>query len=259
LTVDVAGQVFLSGVVASEEDRRIIEEEARNTPGVTRVFSELRVEAGHSDTPPPPPQPVIRVEPEAKPVQPGPEQRTVQQRLEGAPASIAQPANRPRNTAATPIAMARDNQPLTRRVAEALSKRSTLSGLPILLQTKGSIVTLAGRVPSAYEAMLAYRTVEQTPGVNQIVDQLEFQVPDENHPNPLKQKGRPEDVEPYLASQIRRHLGDLAHIDVVRMRGDIVEIRGFLLHAEDQNRVLAIIRSIPLLRDFRLEPAFQTD
>jgi hypothetical protein len=157
------------------------------------------------------------------------------------------------------MAMVRDSQPLTRRVAEALSKRSSLSGLPILLQSRGAIVTLAGKVPSAYEAMLAYRIVEQTPGVNQIVDQLEFQVPDEDHPNPLKQKGRPEDIEPYLASQIRRHLGDLAHVDVVRMRGDMIEIRGSLLHAEDQNRVLAIIRSIPLLRDFRLEPVFHTD
>jgi hypothetical protein len=259
LTVDVAGQVFLSGIVASEEDRRIIEEEARNTPGVSRVFSEIRVEAIHSDTPPPPPQPVIRVEPVAKPVQPGPEQRTVQPKLENGPASVLEPANRPRNMAASTIAMVRDSQPLTRRVAETLSKRPTLSGLPVLLQSRGATVTLSGKVPSAYEAMLAYRTVEQVPGVNQIVDQLEFQVPDEDHPNPLKQKGRPEDIEPYLASQIRRHLGDLAHVDVVRMRGDMIEIRGSLLHAEDQNRVLAIIRSIPLLRDFRLEPVFHID
>ena len=43
LTVDAGGQVFLSGVVASEEDRRIIESEARNTPGVSRVYSELLV------------------------------------------------------------------------------------------------------------------------------------------------------------------------------------------------------------------------
>jgi hypothetical protein len=157
------------------------------------------------------------------------------------------------------IAMARDTQTLTRRVAGALSKRPLLTGLPIAVQSRGDVVTLSGKVPSAYEAMLAYRTVEQTPGVREILDHLEFQVPDENHPNPLKQKGRPEDIEPYLTSQIRRHLGDLAHVDRIRVRGDVIEIRGSLRRAEDQNRLQAILRSIPLLRDFRLEPVFSTD
>lgn len=61
LTVDVAGQVHLSGVVASELDKQIIEDEARNTPGVSQVFSELRVATQQtSEAPPPPPQPVLR-------------------------------------------------------------------------------------------------------------------------------------------------------------------------------------------------------
>ena len=150
--------------------------------------------------------------------------------------------------------MARDTQTLTRRVAEALGKSPTLAGLPIAVQSRGDVVTLSGKVPSVYEAMLAYRTAEQTPGVRDLVDKLQFQVPDENHPNPLREKGRPEDLEPYLTSQIRRHVGDLAHVDRVRVRGDVVEVRGTLLDARDQNRVLAILRSMPLLRDFRLEP-----
>ena len=72
LSVDMSGQVFLSGVVATEADKRIIEEEARNTPGVSQVHSDIRVQQGGSDTPPPPPQPVLRVEPEARPAAPAP-------------------------------------------------------------------------------------------------------------------------------------------------------------------------------------------
>jgi hypothetical protein len=43
------------------------------------------------------------------------------------------------------------------------------------------------------------------------------------------------------------------------MKGDVIEIRGSLLHADDKNRLEAILRSIPLLRDFRLEPVFDVD
>jgi len=128
--------------------------------------------------------------------------------------------------------------------------------LPISVQSRGDTVSLSGKVPSAYEAMLAYRAVEQTPGVREIADSLQFQLPDENHPNPLRQKGRPEDIEAYLLSQIRRHVSDLAHVDQIRIRGDLVEIRGSLARDDDRNRVAAILRSMPLLRDFRLESTF---
>jgi osmotically-inducible protein OsmY len=263
LSVDMSGQVFLSGVVATEADKRIIEEEARNTPGVSQVHSDIRVQQGGSDTPPPPPQPVLRVEPEAKPDAPAPAPAT----RPAPPAGEVKPVPAPQAPAAmargraaeTGLALARDTQTLTRRVTDALVKRPALAGLPIGVQSHSGVVTVSGKVPSAYEAMLVYRTVEQTPGVRDVLDRLEFQLPDENHPNPLRRKGRPEDVEPYLASQIRRHLGDFAHVDRVRMRGDSIEIRGSLLNAEDQNRVQAILRSIPLLRDFRLEPAFNVD
>ena len=264
LTVDMAGQVHLSGVVASELDKQIIEDEARNTPGVSQVFSELRVATQQprqqtSETPPPAPEPVLRPDVQARlnpprseaiPQPPAPE-------VPAAPVSRAEAE--PRKPVTPDLAMALDGQTLTRRVADALARCAPLAGLPISIQSRGDVVTLAGKVPSAYEAMLAYRTVEQTPGVRDITDQLQFQVPDENHPNPLRQKGRPEDLEPYLTSQIRRHVGDLAHVDRVRVRGDILDIQGTLPASEDPTRLQAILRSMPLLRDFRLEPTFHPE
>jgi hypothetical protein len=107
--------------------------------------------------------------------------------------------------------------------------------------------------------MIVYRAAQQTPGVNQIIDQLEFAVPDEDHVNPLVQKGRPEDVEPYLASQIRRHFGDLAQLDRIQARGNLLELRGTLQRPGDQDRVLAILRSMPLLTGYRIEPVFTSD
>lgn len=260
LTVDAAGQVFLRGLVASEADKKVIEDEARNTPGVTRVYSELKVAPRRSDEPPPPPQPY---QPEAPPTAP-PAPRAEPRREPPAPGNRPAPAPAARPEAgAKPSAVpapgfARDGQKLTRRVADALSRSPSLSGLPIAVSSRGDVVTLAGKLPSAYEAMLAYRAVEQTPGVRDIVDQLEFPVPDENHPNPLRQKARPDDLEPYLTSQIRRHLGELAHVDRVRGRGDLLEIRGTIVDAADRDRVQAILRSMPLLREFRIDAAFQS-
>jgi hypothetical protein len=255
----MAGQVFLSGVVASDEDRRIIEDEAKNTPGVSRVISELQVAAPSEVPPPPPPQPYVQPSPELKPALPISPLKPERPRPEPVPARAARPAPEIKQPPAAELAMARDTQQLTRRVAESLARRPGLNGLPIAVQSKGDVVTLSGKVPTAYEAMLAYRTVEQTPGVRDIVDQLQFQVPDENHPNPLRQKARPDDLEPYLTSQIRRHVGDLAHVDRVRLRGDALEVRGTILNPDDKDRVAAILRSMPLLRDFRLEPALDAE
>ena len=262
LTVDMAGQVHLSGVVASELDKQVIEDEARNTPGVSQVFSELRVATQTqqtSETPPPLPEPVLRPDVQDRPNPPHSEVIAQPLRPEPKAALAPRPDAEPRKTVTPDLAMARDGQRLTRRVADSLARRAPLAGLPISVQSRGDVVTLAGKVPSAYEAMLAYRTVEQTPGVREIADQLQFQVPDENHPNPLRQKGRPEDLEPYLTSQIRRHVGELAHVDRVRVRGDILEIQGTLPDGEDPNRLQAILRSMPLLRDFRLEPIFHPE
>ena len=111
-------------------------------------------------------------------------------------------------------------------------------------------------MPTAYEAMLAYRAAEQVPGVREVNDRLEFTLPDADAPNPLRIKGRPNDVEPYLLAHIRKQVGSLAHVDEVNVRGDVLEIRGTLGHPDDAQRVEAAVRSIPLLRGYRIEPSF---
>ena len=133
--------------------------------------------------------------------------------------------------------LALDSQPLTRRIVGSLERRPQADELPVKVRSTDGVVTLSGQVPSAYEAMLVYRAAQQTPGVTDIIDRLEFTVPDENHANPLLQKGRPEDIEPYLASQIRRHVGDLAHVDRIQARGDLIDLRGTLQNAADHDRL----------------------
>jgi osmotically-inducible protein OsmY len=225
--------VFLSGEVATEKDRREIEREVQEAVGGAPVSSDLQV-AERAATPPPP-EPMIGSPDKnrAKGPEPGPE-----------------PAGQ---------ATARDADPLTDRAVKALARRSALKDSPIAVRTDDGVVTLSGKVPSAYEAMLAYRAVEQTPGVRDVIDRLEFPMPDENHPNPLKGKAAPDDLDPYLTYQILRHAGDLAHVDRDRVHGDVVEVHGSLQSEGDKERIAATLRSIPLLRDFRIEPSFHVD
>jgi hypothetical protein len=141
---------------------------------------------------------------------------------------------------------------MTQRAARAIASRPDLANLPIRVKVRDGVASLSGKVPTVYEAMLAYRAVQQLPGIRDIEDKLEFVVPDGAAPNPLIEKGRPEDVEPYLEAQIRRQVGDLAHIDRVRFQGNTLDIRGTLGRQEDRDRFDAIIRSMPILRGFRL-------
>ena len=256
LTVDAAGQVFLRGIVTSEEAAREIEAAARSVPGVTRVESNLQLQvmprrAEDADAPPPPPEPMVREPSPDRPASPAPERRVP---LTAEPVIVPAHA-RPADTGPAGL----DSQILTRRVLDSLNRRPLAAELPVKVRSNNGVVTLAGTVPSAYEAMIAFRAAEQTPGVRDIVDRLQFVVPDEDHPNPLVQKGRPEDLEPYLASQIRRHVGDLAHIDRLHARGNVLEVRGSLLNDQDRDRLLAILRSIPVLYGFRLEPEFTAE
>jgi osmotically-inducible protein OsmY len=248
VSVDELGGVFLRGVVASEQAGREIEDAARSVPGVTSVSSQFQTVPRRApvDELPPPPPPVPMPGPS------GPEER--EPLPSAAPAIV--PA-RAKPTAAAPLAL--DARPLTRRVVAALERRPQADELPVKVRSTDGVVTLSGQVPSAYEAMLVYRAAQQTPGVTDIIDHLEFTVPDENHANPLLQKGRPEDIEPYLASQIRRHVGDLAHVDRIQVRGDSIDLRGTLQNAGDLDRLLAILRSIPVLQGFRLEHDFKAD
>ena len=148
---------------------------------------------------------------------------------------------------------------LADRLERVLSDRPALAGLPLKVVERSGEVTISGKVPTVYEAMLAYRAVEQTPGVKSIQDKLEFAVPDDDHKNPLLAKGRPVDVESYAAAQIRRQLGDQAHLDRVRLNGGALEVEGTLARPEDAERIAAILRSMPILRGFKLEPRFHAD
>ncbi len=252
VTVDASGQVFLRGVVTSEEAGREIEEAARSVPGVSRVDSQFQVLPRHAGGENPPPRPGDPVEPRRAPAgdaPPPPEPVVPDDALKGPPAKA--PA-RAKPAATGPSALDKGN--LSRRVVTAISRRPVGAELPVAVRSNDEgTVTLSGRVPTAYEAMIVYRAAQQTPGVREVIDRIEFTVPDEDHPNPLVGKGRPEDLEPFLQSQIRRHVGDLAHIDRIQAQGDIVDIRGTLGEGQDRERLLAILRSIPVLRGFRLE------
>jgi osmotically-inducible protein OsmY len=247
ISVDISGQVFLRGVAASNEAAREIEEAARSVPGVTNVFNQLEViprrAPADAEDPPPPPAP------EPFPAGPAP---TIKPASPVPPIAPSRP--NPAPAAAAPAAL--DSQPLTRRVVSSLERRPVAAELPIKVRSAEGVVTLTGKVPTTYEAMMAYRAAQQTPGVHEIIDRLEFTVPDEDHTNPLLDRGRPDDIEPYLASQIRRHIGDLAHIDRVQANGNVLELRGTIASAADQERLVAILRSMPVLQGFRLETKF---
>jgi hypothetical protein len=142
------------------------------------------------------------------------------------------------------------------RIDRAIQDRPELTGKAIKVALRDGVAYLSGKVPTVFEAMLAYRAVQQTPGVNAIVDSLEFLVPDGSTPNPLL-RANTEDVEPYLEAQIRRQVGDVAHLDRVRLQGDQLQIVGTLERADDRPRVEAILRSMPLLRGFKMLPEFR--
>jgi hypothetical protein len=252
VTVDASGQVFLRGVVTSEEAGREIVEAARSVPGVSRVESQLQVLPRRAGGENPPPREGDPVEPRRAPAgdpPPPPEPMVEPENPKGVPAPA--PAARARPAAGGPSVLDKGN--LTRRVVAAISRRPLAAELPVTVRSTEGTVTLSGRVPSAFEAMIVYRAAQQTPGVREVIDRLEFTVPDEDHPNPLLEKGRPEDLEPFLASQIRRHVGDLAHIDQIHAQGNVIDIHGTIGEGQDRERLLAILRSIPVLRGFRLE------
>jgi hypothetical protein len=139
---------------------------------------------------------------------------------------------------------------------KSLERRPGLAGLPVKVSVREGVASLSGRVPTVFEAMMAFRAAQQIPGVREINDRLEFVVPDAETRNPLLDKGRPDDVEPYIQAQIRRQVGDLAHVDRVRMQGDGLTVTGTLVRENDLARVEAILRSMPVLRGFRLHPEF---
>lgn len=235
MTINSRGVATLRGTVNNLAERIAIGQQIAQTPGVTEVINLLDVKAPSavssrsSAVPPPPPQPALI--PAVKPAD--------------------APAQRP--------AIAVDAGNLTPRLTDALARRPALAGLAIRVSLHDGVAELSGRVPTVYEAMLAFRAVQQTPGVDRVVDRLQFEVPDGETKNPLLTKGRPEDVEPYVAAQLARQLGDLAHVDQVRVRADTLRIRGTLAQADDRPRLEATIRSMAILRGFEVTSDFSSE
>ncbi len=242
MTIDPLGVAVIRGVVPTEADKLDIGRRLAQSPGVTGIINRLTVGAvavnpnpdpsarpADNDQPPPPPTPYNA------PPRPDP----------------TEPTGKPINPSAMPP---RDG--LNGRIDRAIQGRPELA-TAVKVANRDGVVTLSGSVPSVYEAMLAFRSVQQMPGVREVVDTLSFVVPDGSTANPLLAKGKPEDVEPYLEAQIRRQVGDVAHVDRVRLAGAQLQVQGTLAHADDRPRVEAILRSMPILRGFTLLPEFR--
>ena len=241
------GVATLRGRVPTAADRVGVGEKAATVAGVTQVVNLIdvmgpapTVGVGDRDVPPPPPTPARLPLPR--------------------PPAAARPDAPPDRPAPERAPVAADGDPLARRVAAVIARRPALTNVAqIRTASRDGVVTLTGQAPSAYEAMIAFRAAQQTPGVRDVIDKLEYPLPDTDQPNPLRTKGRAEDAEPYLLSQVRRQVGDLAHVDQLRLRGDSLDVSGTVSQAADLPRVEATLRSIPLLRGFRLETHFVAD
>jgi hypothetical protein len=55
---------------------------------------------------------------------------------------------------------------------------------------------------------------------------------------------------------IRKHLKGLADVNAVTVSGSTLQIKGRAAPGEDARRLTAILRSMPLLRGFTIEPHF---
>ena len=252
LTLDDRGVAILHGVLPSVADREELARKVAEVTGITDVINEIEV--GNPNPPPPQNRPPVSLTP---PPPPTPVARPIPMQPRPGNVPAPNPRGNPREQARAVIPNLSDV--VAKRVGEAISRRPVLAKLGLKTSTHEGVVTLVGSVPSAYEAMLAYRAVEQTPGVRSVDDRLEFRIPDDETKNPLRLKGRPEDVERYLGYHVRRQLGDLAHVDQIRLLGDLVEIRGTVEADADLPRVQAVLRSIPLLRGFQLELNFHAE
>ena len=244
MTLDPQGRATLRGTVSSLADRVALGQRVAQTPGITEVIDLLDVDPRVAARPvaagPGPPPPPVPVAPRAA-------------RPPGAPDVGAEKAAPPRRGVAV------DAGDLTARITDAFARRPALADQPIRVTVRDGMASLTGTVPTVYEAMIAFRAVQQTPGIREVIDRLEFAMPDDEHRNPLVTKGRPEDVEPYLEAQLRHQIGDLAHLDSVRLRGDTLDLRGTLAREDDRPRLDATLRSMPILRGFRVAPAFTVD
>lgn len=234
MSLDPRGVAILTGTVPTEAARVGIAQKAATLEGVTNVVNRLVVKPETAD--------------EGSPIRP-----------QDVPPPLPMPPGvAPRGAAvqAEPKAIAPDlgraTSPIERRVTQAIERRPGLDASPVKVEVRDGVATLSGRVPTALEAMMAFRSAQQTVGVREVVDRMEFAVPDGQKPNPLITRARPEDVEPYLEAQIRRQMNDRANVDRVRVVGDRLEVKGTVPRAEDRAGAEAVLRSMPLLRGFTI-------
>ena len=239
MTLDSRGVATLRGDVPSLAERLTLGQKIAQTPGVTQVVNLLNVKPGlakavqaANDQPPPPPVPAV----------PG--------------VAADQPAQPAANQVAPQAQAVVEADPVGVRATRSAMAKLGSGGGTLKIRVKEGVAQLSGKVPTIVEAMQVFRAVQKTPGVERIDDRLEFTLPDGSAPNPLADKGDPDDVEPYLEAQLKRQMGDLAHVDRVRMRGDNLTIKGTLAREEDRPRLEAILRSMPLLRGFRVAAEF---
>lgn len=244
MTIDPRGVAILRGTVAFESDRQGIAEKAAKLQGVSDVINLLAVDPSlipRPSTPAQPPPPPVP-DPGGRGGPPPPEARPA----DPAPSIL-------------PEAQNGENASLRDKVLRALNRRPLLKDLPIGVTVSEGTVTLTGEVPTILEAMTAFRAAQQTIGVKSMEDRLRFQVPDGQRPNPLLVQGRPEDVEPYLFSQIQRQVNDQAHIDRVELRGDRLMVSGTVDSPEDGRRIEAVLRSMAVLRGFEIQTDLRAD
>lgn len=241
LIIDPLGVGLLRGTVETEADKIAIGQKVVNELGVAKVLNNLQTRQlidpnagvpappGGADAPPPPPVPFVS----------------------------PQDAAAPEPEASITIKPAAKSTKL-QRIKRALERLDELADQTITVKERDGAATISGEVPSAYEAMLAFRAVQRVPGVASVIDQLRYPVPDDEHANPLLKQGKSEDIEAYLLDRIRLQVGELAHIDRVRMTGNRLSIVG-VADPADRERALAALRTIPILRGFELEPALRGD
>ena len=255
MEVDAAGVATIRGGIPSEAEKIAVGQRIAGMAGVSQVVNLLTIKPSlakrpATDTPPPFPTPVEPKAPAATESAPAPAPAP----KSAPPAIISQPA--PAGVTPKPVPPAIDptsDNGMTDRATRALGDRAATIGTTARVKVRDGVAYLSGKVASVYEAMVAYRSVQQIPGIRSVDDRLEFTVPDGSAgSNPLVDRGRPDDVEPYLEAQLRRQVSDLAHIDRVRVQADALDVRGTLGREEDRDRFDAILRSMPILRGFQV-------
>lgn len=248
LSIDPLGYGVLRGRVATQVEKDELAARAARLEGVQGIINKLEVEgegegqdqdqdqaaAGDPAAVPPPPKPMLEDQPPPPP-QPYDPAR-----------------DRPGDAPAAPGAS------LEQRVNAAVQAvAGNGGGDGIRATAAGTTVTLSGKAPDALAALRAFRAAQQAPGVESVVDRIEFPVPVGGARNPLLDAA-PGDLQAYLLYHLSRQLGASAPIEAVEVQGRTVRIRVRVDRPELRGRAEAVLRSSPLLRGFQLDPAIQS-